>query len=361
MPTKTWDRTLYTYVWVFNTGRGLSVCIRLPLNFGIIYDLGCSEDFSPVDFIGEHIVPKLTNYDKCSIAQIVLSHPHADHIAEISAAKGTSEKHGPLYPALLTCPNDKTDCEKLDFSRVNNPEGKQKLVEQYREAYKERNPPLQTIQHKTRNFVPNVEYGLYYMRPPACARIHDTSDQDYTNSVSIVLYLRHGNQSLLVPADITPEVFERVLRGDDDVERRYTFFYRTSSPIPDDLHSTTSSQPILRRLLADRGLTILVAPHHGLKSGYSEYLFSAIKGSRPTLNVISERRHLLPQDGTVDASYQGGNGAIGVSVDIDGTSEKGYSVSTRDGRHILIVFKGTDQAPHVYLRKDPENLLEIVP
>src|SRR5215204_5659295 len=45
--SKHWSQTFYTYVWVFNTGRRLSVCVRLPHNVGMMYDLGAAEHFSP--------------------------------------------------------------------------------------------------------------------------------------------------------------------------------------------------------------------------------------------------------------------------------------------------------------------------
>ena len=80
--TKKWYETLYTYIWVFNTGRGLSSIIRLPNNIGILYDLGCKDDFSPTEFITDNIVPHLSKYkpqeskgDSTAIAQCILSHP----------------------------------------------------------------------------------------------------------------------------------------------------------------------------------------------------------------------------------------------------------------------------------------------
>jgi len=355
--TKNWWDTFYTYVWIFNTGRGLSVCIRLPHNVGIIYDLGSSDEFSPADFITEHIAPELAKYERSSIAQCVMSHPHADHIMEVDATIERDGTKPPLYPRLLTCPNDICPGEEVDFDRIKTDDNAE-LISAYRASYDGREPPLQTIQDKVSCNVPNVEYGLYYMVPPGVGAIHENDDQLYGNGLSIVLYLRHGNQSILIPGDITPEVLERVLLGEKSVERRYTYFSGGPDDIPFDLFERTSEQPILAELLSKHGLSVLVTPHHGLESCYSEDLFEMIDGNKPLVNVISDKRHLSDSDGQVDQRYQSEDGAVGLKVDVEGRIEDRYSVSTRDGHHILIVFKGSDRLPHIYLRKDPEDLLE---
>ena len=59
---RNWHHTSHTYVWVFNTGRGLSIFIRLPHNVGILYDLGARDDFSPTAFIEDYIAPELDEY-----------------------------------------------------------------------------------------------------------------------------------------------------------------------------------------------------------------------------------------------------------------------------------------------------------
>jgi len=356
-----WYQTFYTYIWVFNTGRGLSVCIRLPHNVGIIYDLGCSDDFSPTKFITDYIAPRLTPYEQCKIAQCIMSHPHADHIWEVESILECDNKRPPIYPHLVTCPNDKIEKEKVDFSRIESEDNK-KLIAAYRKSYEKRKPPLQTIQTKVPCNVPNVEYGFYYMPAPQVSKIYEEDNRLYGNGLSIVLYLRHGYQSILIPGDITPEVLKSILEEDKPIEKRYTYF---SNPpknvnIPDDLHERTSTQPKLKELLRERGLSVLLTPHHGLESCYSPELFECIKDNKPIINVISEKRHLSETDGQIASKYQSEEGAIGLEVDIDGKKEQRYSVSTRNGHHILIVFQGTNRLPRIYLRKKPEDLLEIV-
>ncbi len=169
--------------------------------------------------------------------------------------------------------------------------------------------------------------------------IHNNNDQNYGNGLSLVLYLRHGNQSILFPGDITPEVLERVLKGQTGVVKRFSVFGQSNAN--GDWHSSTSTQPTLRDLLGDRGLSVLVAPHHGLESCFSRKLFEAMQGGKPMINVISEKRHLTESDGKVDNWYQNEAGASGIRVDIDGYIDSNRrSVSTRGGHHIYSFFKG---------------------
>ena len=357
--TKAWHETQFTYVWIFSTGRGLSVCIRFPQNIGILYDLGCSEDFSPTDFVLRHIAPKLTKFKDCSIAQVVMSHPHLDHIQEVDVLLRDRNASDCIYPQLLTCPHDKEgeDDEAVDFTRVNNPESAADTIEKYRKSYESRSLPLQTITSESDHRFANVEYGIYYLRPASCDVLHENSDQDYTNALSLLLYLRHGYQSMLIPGDITPDAFRAVLSDEESVEKRYTWFDKAPEDTPADSHAKTGDQPALADLLADRGLSVLVAPHHGLESGFCQDVFDHMAGGKPALNVISEKRHLSDTDGKVDSRCQSREYAQGVEVDVEGEKERRYSVSTMNGHHLLAVFRGTGRRFDVYSRANPEDLL----
>ena len=83
-----------------------------------------------------------------------------------------------------------------------------------------------------------------------------------------------------------------------------------------------------------------------------------MQGSKPSLNVLSERGKAHDVDGTTDARYQSEAGARGLSVDVDGNPVVRRSVSTKNGHHILITFAGSG-APRVYLRQNPENLVKL--
>lgn len=360
MLDRMWWETNYTYIWIYNVGRGLSVFIRLPHNVGIIYDLGRSDDFSPTDFFSKKIIPHLGKYEEYNnnkIAQCIISHPHADHIQEIDTILESR-----IYPFLLTCPNDKEEDSSLSINikRIENQDNKE-LIEKYRQSYLNRQPPLRTIETIRNFYVPNLEYGIYYLSPGRVGQIYCEDDHLYVNGLSIVLYLRHGNQSILIPGDITPDVFKEVIDGSVNVQKRYTWFSKVPTEESRKLSQENGNQPTLRSLLNERGLSVLITPHHGLQSCFCPYLFEVIKDKKPLINIISEKRHISEQDGSVANEYQSSDYAKGLDVDIDGKNEKCFSVSTRSGHHILVVFKGTNALPNIFLRTNPDELLNIVP
>lgn len=354
-----WNSSLSTYVWVFSVGRGNAAFVRSGLNQGSIVDMGKGNDFDPASFVKEQLVPKLDRYKGNMIAQALLSHPHADHIAQCGELKSDE-----LAPALLTCPHDKDhdentpSSEKLNWDRIEHEDSDHDLLDTYRSLYGKRALPLQTICYESRRTIPNLEYGIYYIRPPVCECLHEEDDNRYGNSTSIMYYFRHGAHSVLLPGDMTPEGMKQILDEGEGVEKRYTVFDNRSAANHPTWHKHSNSQPCLKSMLQERGLSILVAPHHGLESCFSEDLYAAIKKGKPQLVVISERKHKKTSDGRVDPRYQSERGASGLTVEIDGKQERRRSVSTIDGHHIMIVFAGTG-LPRVYASKDPEELVEI--
>ena len=359
-----WVTSFKSHIFVFNVGRGLSIFIRTPLNQGIIYDFGCSEDFKPSEFLKTHILPHLDPYKGQPLAQRFISHPHADHIADIACLNGIGAKDSPFYADLHTCPHDKPEGsakpEALNWNRIKNPESCEENIKIYRSLYMERGLPLQTILFETNRAVPNVpnlEYGLYYVRPPIVERIFPDNDQEYGNGISHVVYFRHGCQSILLTGDINPNALKHILDEGEGMEKRYTVFDRKFMEERPTWHKETGGQYSLDWLLRERGLSILLAPHHGLESGFSEDLYKAIKGGKPGLVAISEKRHKSKTDGSVHTRYSN-DGALGQTVCIEGEPHIRLSVSTRNGHHILLQFHGTSaRPPDVYLEKDPELLL----
>jgi len=362
MMKQSWPESLKSHVWIFNVGRGLCIFIRTALNQGIMYDFGSSENFVPSEFLQEHIIPNLNEYKKCPLAQTVISHLHADHITGIRCLTDPEVKKSPFYASLHTCPHHKTGGsekdETLEWGRIKNPKGSEENIEIYKSIYENRTLPLQTICYESPRSVPNLEYGLFYVRPPVVSRIYPDNDQEYGNGLSLVIFYRHGYHTILIPGDINPDTFKHLLAEGRGAEKRYTTFDRRQSTLHPTWHEKTDNQPSLKSFLSHHGLSILIAPHHGLGSGFSEDLYKAIRDGKPGLVAISEKRHLSETDGKVNPYYQTSDGGKGQKVFIDGKEENCYSVSTRNGHHILILFQGTTGLPEVFLGKKPEKLLE---
>jgi len=353
-----WNYKNSTQIWIFSVGRGNAAFIRTGLNQGFILDMNAT-DFDVADFIEKNFVPKLSEYKEHKIAQAVLSHPHGDHIAQCERLQGK------LYPTLLTCPHDKdfkdgTDSkEKLNWGRIKNRDSDGAAVEAYKGLYRSRQLPLQTIEFDAKRTIPNIEYGIYFIQPPKCEKLH-SDDNAYGNSTSIMFYLRHGSSSILFPGDMTPEGMQHILGEREGAQKRYTVFDRQVMALHDhrDWHLKTCNQPGIKSLLKERGLSILVAPHHGLESCYSSDLYAAMKSGKPQLVIISERRKKNDDDssGSVHQNYSTELGAYGLDVEVEGKRILGRRTqSTINGHHILIVFEGSG-APRVYAEKDPTKL-----
>ncbi len=364
MSVPSWASSKKSHIWIFNVGRGLSIFIRTALNQGIMYDCGSSDDFKPTDFLQKEIIPHLDRYKKCQLAQTIISHPHADHISNIECLVNSSKDGSPFYAALHTCPHSKTNGsaknESLDWKRVNNPQGSEDKLKIYKSMYENRRLPLQTICYDSSVSIPNLEYGLYYVRPPVVGSMFPNNDQEYCNGVSLVVFYRHGIHTLLIPGDINPETMKHLLDEGEGLEKRYTIFDSQATMQHPKWHEISDNQPSLKSLLEKQGLSILVAPHHGLESGFSQELYSAMKDEKPGLVAISEKRHLSKTDGKVHSVYQSADGAQGQKVKIEGEEGTRYSVTTRDGHHILILFQGTGGKPEVFLEKDPVGLLKFL-
>lgn len=351
-----WSFKNSTQIWIFSVGRGNAAFIRTGLNEGFILDMNAT-DFDVAGFIEKNFVPKLDAYKEHKIAQAVLSHPHGDHIAQCDRLQGK------LYPTLLTCPHDKnfkdaTDSkEKVNWGRIKNRKGDDAAVAAYKKLYEGRWPPLQTIEFSAKKTVPNLEYGIYYVQPPKCETLH-ADDNAYGNATSIMFYLRHGASSILFPGDMTPDGMQHILGEREGTQKRYTVFDRQAAVSHPNWHTRTFDQRSLKILLRERGLSVLVAPHHGLESCYSPDLYAAIRGGKPQLVVISERRKKMDDDssGKIHANYSSEAGASGLDVEVEGERILGKRTqSTINGHHILIVFEGSG-APRVYAEKDPTKL-----
>jgi len=356
-----WSYKNSTQIWIFSVGRGNAAFVRTGLNQGFVLDMNAT-DFDVADFIERNFVPKLDKYKENAIAQAVLSHPHGDHIAQCERL----QKGKQLYPTLLTCPHDKNfsdgsdSKEKLNWKRIKNRATDTAAVDAYKGLYKDkdRHPPLQTIQFASKRTIPNIEYGLYYIQPPKCEALHPSDDNAYGNSTSVMFYLRHGSNSILFPGDMTPEGMQHILGEREGTQKRYTVFDRQATANHPEWHTKSLDQPGLKALLRDRGLSILVAPHHGLESCYSPDLYAAMRLGKPQLVIISERRKKKDDDsaGKIHDNYSKDVGASGLDVEVDGKKDPGRRrLTTVNGHHILIVFEGSG-APRVFAEKDPAKL-----
>lgn len=319
-------------VYMFNVGRGLSMLVKTPHNYAMLYDLGSSEDLSPIADIYRKpgFFSQMVGTER-KIAQCIISHPHLDHISDLTDENADYVNRQSM---LVSCQNDKdvgqVDGHKIDFSRIKNPGGDKK-VDNYKSLYCERNLPLVT-------FNPDVDgvdfqVGYYYLTHEQADALFPKNDQEYANSLSIVLYMSYCGSTILIPGDITPDAFDLILNG--KCEKRFTDYKRKMKEDKRQKWAQeTSDQPNLKTLLEKKGLTVLVAPHHGLESGYPQSLFDLLGDNKPKIILISEKPQ-SENSGSVDKKYQDGTCSKGVGFD----GKTRYSLTTRNDGHIKVCFK----------------------
>lgn len=171
------------------------------------------------------------------------------------------------------------------------------------------------------------------------------------------MFLRYGYNTVLFPGDMPTEGMLHLLSEKEGVQKRFTRFapnFKLKYPL---WHEKTSNQPSLKQCHAKYGISVLIASHHGLESGYSPELYRSMKGGKPGIVLISEKKHKTVHNGSVDSKYRSSDGAQGRFVNVEGKSDEYFSYSTANDEHILIKFDNY-RTPDIYAEARIERLLE---
>lgn len=239
-------------VVIFNVGAALSAYVETD-NKKIVIDLGKSCNFSPVNDFLLPLFEKRGEKKNCGgkyyLSQVLISHPHQDHISDLDDL----DKH--FYIDLYTTPNDLTkglDAHKknVNWNLVDDPDGDS--VKKVKEVYKGRQLPLRVS-------LP-TKMTLGYLYPGNVEDSETLKSESYTNNISLVLYI-HAGYKILFAADVQKEGMKQLLEDDKELKR-----------------------------MIGQGVDFLVCPHHGLRSSFSTELFDAMKdGKTKKLNIVSEK------------------------------------------------------------------------
>lgn len=286
-------------VWIFHVGRGFASALRTPGGNWIVIDLGAREDFCPVeDFLLNHI-PAKAGDQKRRLAQLIISHPHDDHMTALKRF------HEQYYPQLLTVPNDNDgqhDMKKVDWTLIQNP--KDDLTNYLRsEVLPGRQPPLKATTDSSTGF----NFEIFYLDPHVCKTDTELLKTNYANNISIVARLYYQGNVVLFSGDVMKDGMKKLIE-------------KTG----------------LGKRLEDVGVKFLVAPHHGLRSAFSVDLFAKMKKGKAGLNIISEKETISGSNEIVDERYGKEEYASGHPVRIDGKSEQKRKLRTSVVGHIHI-------------------------
>lgn len=209
---------------VWNVELGLAVHVKAPNNRFIVIDLGSKQDFSP-----------LKQLNNCDVGFMVITHPHLDHISDISNIHFAKPKvlercHEYSRNELL---EDSRECDQKTFIQYCD------FVERYTESVSELDNPSSGI--------PFGGLTAQVFRTKIC-------DKKNKNNFSAIVILEYWGKRIVVCGDNETESFQVLMKNADFQ---------------------------LKVAHAD----ILVAPHHGRESAYYEEF---VKLVAPKLTIISD-------------------------------------------------------------------------
>lgn len=272
--------------------HGCAAFIRTPNGLHIVQDLGTGsyggdEEFSPL----LHLKSK---YKVERLDEVIISHPHKDHIQDIMNFEG-------LNPRVLTRPKH---LSREDIMK-NVIEEDKELFEKYLEISDRYNQPV--VDSQNPNLPANnggVEIKTFI--PSKCA----TSN---INNHSVVTVLSYANSKVILSGDNEPASWKELLEKDD---------FKTAIAKAD----------------------ILFAPHHGRDSGFCSEIFECFK---PYLTVISDGRFC---DSSATDRYGKVSQGWTVHNRENGTSEKRNCVTTRSD-NVIVVKLGInpDSKPYIHV------------
>lgn len=259
----------------------------------IVIDLWSSESFSPTndfllnlakeqkwktvkDWNEEQIdekkkVNNVNLQNKFYIDQLIISHPHKDHLSDFE----NFEKY--FYPMLITTPNDRVwmlDVDKINWNIVKWKEKLDEKVEYFKKNIEEtgRKPPLQSCSDKLQ---------LFYISP----KINEEKlpINDYVNNLSLVCLVQISSNYILLPWDIMQSWSDYMLLKTSDVK------------------NISTKGTITKFYNMVEKVNILIAPHHWLKSAYNSNLIDCME--KLELVIIPEKPFSEWDDREVDKRY----------------------------------------------------------
>jgi len=257
-----------------DVGHGQSVHVFTPNGQTIAIDLGCSDDFSPLNWL-KGVTKTIDN--------LIITHPHGDHIDEILDLERLGLNVRQLWrPKWL--PED-------DVRKAN-----QKNYEKKLDCYFDisNNKFTHPVQKNELVGNPDVSGGVTITK--YASKDCGTSN---INNHSCVAVFEYKGVKVVIPGDNEPTSWDSLLQNANFVE-------------------------------SIRGAYLFMASHHGRASGYSSEVLNTIK---PKLCVISDGR---VQDTDATNRYSAHASGWAVHCKSKGTSKERNCLTTRSDGFIEV-------------------------
>ena len=274
----------------WDVNHGSAAHVSTPNNTHIAVDLGTgtyedsSQPFSPL--------LHLKNSGIAQLDEVILTHPHRDHLDDIF-------NFDELSPRVLVRPKHLTRQEIL----AGNKSTDRKVIDKYFEIDARYSHPVPGSNDPEAS-ANNGGVVIQRFTPTS-------SPRDNLNNHSVVTLFAFARSKLLLPGDNEPSSWEELLKRDD---------FRS----------------------AVIGTDILVAPHHGRASGYSDLLFDYVS---PKLTIISDGSFC---DTSATSRYSAKTTGWAVHKR-SGGKETRKCVTTRNDGVITVTFGFNDASPYIHV------------
>jgi beta-lactamase superfamily II metal-dependent hydrolase len=290
---------------IFNVERGFCAFVISPSKYGLLIDCGRSNNFSPLKYINDKLISKVTPYvlngaTSYKLTKFICSHPHDDHISDIDYLKNN------LPPAYL---------QRRVFNpwdQVKDPENKDPEAYANLDVY---GAFSDTYTVKPTAY-PNWGFDLtVYSLTDAQVKEVNEDRQIFTNNSSYIVVLKYANRGIAFTGDMEADGWAKLL----DVDKSFC----------DSL----------------KGLDIFVTPHHGHKSGFYQGLYDLMGEGKPIINLVSEK-----SGDEVYNVYSDDKHSTGIKID----GETRRCFTTRQGTIFLTI--GDDGTLSIKQEELPDNL-----
>lgn len=267
-----------TSFFLFDVDQGQCAALRLPDNRWCLFDAGCSSSFSPIEWIADEVSEEEFHFYK-----VTISHPHGDHLSDIT----NLIKHSPCF---LRSVNENESYIEACLKTCSSPDSEGILNDylDFKTKYVSKSTPSYDPAEIKELSLPLLTVG------EICG-----SDNSKVNNASIVTRITCFGKSILLCGDLETDGWDYALSKQNPSFKNWI------------------------KLVSN--VTVLVAPHHGHKSGYSAEL---MKLADPEIVIVSTNQN----DDNVDCRYS--KVPRGIRFEEDGETRK--MLSTRTDGHIQI-------------------------
>lgn len=269
--------TAPTKITVWNVEHGVCIYIITPNNKKVILDCGSSQDFSPAIHLYEDLNVTKIHY-------LVISHPHDDHIRDIGNLDYYYKGNIAVFHRNQKITKDVISDENPEVVKPPN----DKKINKYFEIDKRFNQKLHWQNDPT-----NPEWG----KGCTIHTLYNNNKELEINDQSVISFVKFGSETILYGGDLKEKGWLELLENNNEFVKF--------------LNDTT----------------ILIASHHGNKSGFCSQIF---KQFSPKLTIISAGKY-RDYDGTSEYDHE----TTGMTVHHRSNGDEPRKViSTRNDGHI---------------------------